>query len=383
MTTKYTKTTFVFGPGFGARLRELRKRRKLSLRQLALLMDRHQPGSFNLLAKLERGDVKYPSLAVVADYLRACRAGFRDLLPMLDEYTSQPPVLRAKGDEAVADLLKTLPGPEQRAMLEWEKATVRARELPPEGVPAKRKPKVDTQEQRINRLVWSFIHANWGEVREQKLYEALLKLKDTLPPRQRGRACAIGRRFFDVLTRDYANPRRRSTALALAERRAGNAGFDAATVATLLQAATDAHDELKRTGRLEWEPTPDQIVAARGHAPAANKAENRLAEEEVQPSVLYQMSIGLVRNMVSSAVNRRLEELRLDFQTRNPYRQWARNLVDIAIEHGTDSPEWRAETDRAAPRLHDPALAREVASSAAATFEVWKSRIPPKPRPLA
>jgi transcriptional regulator with XRE-family HTH domain len=375
----YSKVAFTFGPGFGARLRELRKRQGLTLRQLALLMDRHQPSSFNLLARLERGEVKYPSFAVVIDYLRACRAGFRDLLPMLDEYTSQPPVLRAKGNKAVADLLKSLPGPEQRAMLKWEKAIVRARELPPVAAPAKRKPKVETQEQRVIRLVWSFIHANWGEVREQKLYEALLKLKGTLRQRQRGRACAIGRRFFDVLTQDYANPKRRSTALALAERRAGDSGFDADTVTTLLQAATDAHDELERTGRLEWEPTPDQIVAARGHAPAVTKAEIRLAKEEVQPSTLYAMNVGLVRSMVSNTVNRRLEELRLDFQTRNPYLRWTRNLVAIAVDHGTDSPEWRAEIDRAAPKLHDPQLAREIATLAATTFEVWKIRIPPKP----
>jgi len=75
---KYTKTTFVFTPEFGARLRLLRKRRSLSLRDLALLMDRRQPGSFNLLAKLERGDLKHPSVNLVADFLRACGAKVKD-----------------------------------------------------------------------------------------------------------------------------------------------------------------------------------------------------------------------------------------------------------------------------------------------------------------
>ena len=54
-------------------------------------------------------------------------------------------------------------------------------------------------------------------------------------------------------------------------------------------------------------------------------------------------------------------------------------LVEIAFKHGTDSPEWRAEVDDAAPRLHDESLARAVAALAAETFERWKVKLAPKP----
>jgi hypothetical protein len=37
----FSKSTFVFGPEPGARLRALRRRRGLSLRDLAALIDRH------------------------------------------------------------------------------------------------------------------------------------------------------------------------------------------------------------------------------------------------------------------------------------------------------------------------------------------------------
>jgi hypothetical protein len=50
----HSKTTFTFGPELRARLRQLRKRRGLTLRDLALLMDRRGPGSRTQLAKLER-----------------------------------------------------------------------------------------------------------------------------------------------------------------------------------------------------------------------------------------------------------------------------------------------------------------------------------------
>jgi len=181
----YSRTTFVFTREFGARLRELRRRRNLSLRDLALLMDRHGSGSYNLLGRLERGEVKGPSFGLVADFLRACGAGFEDLGDLLKAYTAQKPVLKLKGDTAVAALLKSLPGPEQRAMLRWEKASARAREAQAAAEPRKKKPRVETPRQRVFRVVWAFIHANWNEILEQKLYEALLKLGPLVPGSRR------------------------------------------------------------------------------------------------------------------------------------------------------------------------------------------------------
>jgi len=182
---KYSRTTFVFTPELGARLRQLRKRRGLSLRDLAVLMDRRQPGSVNPLTRLERGKVMHPSFNLVADYLRACGAGFEDLLDLLRPYTSQPPVPRQQGDVRVAELLKSLPRAEQRAMLRWERATTEQQEQRAAAEPERKKPRVETGRQRVFRVIWSFIHANWNEVFEQKLFEAMLELKDEVPRSQR------------------------------------------------------------------------------------------------------------------------------------------------------------------------------------------------------
>ncbi|HDQ99652.1 MAG TPA: hypothetical protein ENN51_05130 [candidate division WOR-3 bacterium] len=58
--------------------------------------------SFNLhLSRLENGKLSQPSLRLVADYLRACRASFNDILVPLAQYTSLPP-LREKPDREVA-----------------------------------------------------------------------------------------------------------------------------------------------------------------------------------------------------------------------------------------------------------------------------------------
>ncbi len=377
---RYTKTTFVFTPEFGARLRQLRTRRSLSLRDLASLMDRHQPGSFNLLAKLERGELKHPSINLIVDYLRACGAGFEDLLDLLKPHTSQPPVLKQKGDAAVAELLKSLPKAEQRAMLRWEKATTEKREEKTAVQPEKKKPRAETVQQRVFRVVWSFIHANWNEVFEQKLYEAMLKLRNEVPRSERKHACSYGRRFFGILTRYYRHEARRKSALERVERSAKQHGFSDRVVAILRDAADRAQRELLVSGRLDWAPTQEEIVKNRGHAPKVEKAETRLEMDELTPAVDHNKALSLIRSMAVQTVAARLDELRLaHHQGKEYYYYWIDRLIPIADEHGTDSPEWRAEVEATVPKLHDPKVAREVAVMIADIFNRWKVKLPPKP----
>jgi hypothetical protein len=42
-------------------------------------------------------------------------------------------------------------------------------------------------------------------------------------------------------------------------------------------------------------------------------------------------------------------------------------------------PEWLAEVDATAPKLHDEAIARKAAALVAKTFDLWKAKLPPKP----
>jgi hypothetical protein len=58
-----------------------------------------EPSFYSHLSRLEHGRFKYPSLVLVADFLRACRASFSDLLPVLDTYTDKPPVRETRARE--------------------------------------------------------------------------------------------------------------------------------------------------------------------------------------------------------------------------------------------------------------------------------------------
>jgi transcriptional regulator with XRE-family HTH domain len=70
--------TFVLTPELGERLRGLRLKAGLTQMELTRAMGRVGKKAGNLVGRIERGDGRYPSLGLVADSLRGCRAGFRD-----------------------------------------------------------------------------------------------------------------------------------------------------------------------------------------------------------------------------------------------------------------------------------------------------------------
>ena len=377
---KYTRTTFAFTPELGAKLRALRRQRSQSMKGLAALMGRESPGAFNHLAKLERGELKQPSVGLVLDYLRACGAKPQDVTALFGPYLSLSPVPRTKGDVAVRKLLEVLPEREQRQMLAWDKGTTKAYEEHAADQIDKKKPRVEAAQQRVFRIVWSFVHANWSEVLEQKLYETMLKLKDDVPKSERRFACETSRRFFGILTRYYASGARRQGALDRIERRAAEQGFSEETIAALLDAATQSCNQLLLSGRLDWEPTQEEIIRRHGQAPRILKTEARLDIEEAKPVSDQNKAQGLIRAMVQIAVNEKLEEQKLDFYfVKRHYLGWVGRLLDIAFEHGTGSPEWQAEVDATAPKLHDETFARAMATLAAETYERWKVKLQPKP----
>ena len=83
----------------------------------------------------------------------------------------------------------------------------------------------------------------------------------------------------------------------------------------------------------------------------------------------------------TTLVSAKLDEQKLDHHfVKRYYHDWIDRLLPIALEHGTGSPEWQAEVDATAPRLHDETFARATASLAAQTFEKWKVKLPPKPQ---
>ena len=123
---KHIVTTFRFPAELGARLRELRGQAGLNLEELAHRMGR-RPGYHNHLARLEAGRLRFPTLALVADYLRACEASVADIAPFLNRYTFLPPVREDAGRRRVIEKLTTLPGRVAISLDAYDVKTARAR----------------------------------------------------------------------------------------------------------------------------------------------------------------------------------------------------------------------------------------------------------------
>ena len=158
-----SKETFKFTPELGERLRQLRLRAEVTQQELAVLMGRQGKGNHRLVGMLERGKVPYPSLGFVADYLRACRASFTDILDLLNAYTMQPTVLEQRGYKRVRSLAKKLSWSVAGAVEKYDRHVVRAK-LTTEPV-RKRLARVrayargQEAQRQLNRLVESEITA--------------------------------------------------------------------------------------------------------------------------------------------------------------------------------------------------------------------------------
>jgi transcriptional regulator with XRE-family HTH domain len=127
----------------GLRLRSLRKRASLTQAELAQLAGgRLEQG---LVSRLESGLHANPSLTLVADYLRACRASFSEIADLLDEYTSQPRPVEKEGREAVARVTEALPEKIGNQALAYDIKTTVARRF--EGKPPL------SSEERVKRVV--------------------------------------------------------------------------------------------------------------------------------------------------------------------------------------------------------------------------------------
>jgi len=106
---KRSQDTFVFTREFGLRLRDLRLKAGLTQLELARAMGRAGKSAGNLVSRLERGDERYPSFGLVADFLRGCRAGFRHILDILDLYTELPTMQQKVFGRALAKVAASVP----------------------------------------------------------------------------------------------------------------------------------------------------------------------------------------------------------------------------------------------------------------------------------
>jgi transcriptional regulator with XRE-family HTH domain len=110
----------------GKRLKSLRERAGLRQAELARLAGKDWDQA--LVSRLETAEHSNPTLGLVADYLRACRASFADIADLLDAYTSQPRPVEQRGRQGVTRVTEALPAKIGDQALKYDIKTTVARQ---------------------------------------------------------------------------------------------------------------------------------------------------------------------------------------------------------------------------------------------------------------
>ena len=341
--------TFRFPLALGRRLKRLRKRAGLSQQALAWAMGRLGRNGGSLVSRLERGMTKYPTLALVADYLRACGASFADVADILNSYTSQGPVRYINAQKAIAVYTAPLPPAEQRKVEKYvHRKSIRVQKRDRSKLKPVRQ-ELDTP-QRV-MMVRRMYGRRWR--RQQLEVRMLAVLKDekyAVPREVREDLCRHGRKVFDILQKDKADHDQCERRILKARERLKLAEPLLQAAVAMEFAAREVYDRLAESGRLDWMPP------ARDLGPDASKlkvfnvvrAERKLAAEE-QARVRQRGSRrGVGRIGTWLAVNNKLQEEGMQEKPRARYAAWAYGVFDIVQKTGPGEERDRLLAETAA-----------------------------------
>ncbi len=315
---------FRFTPDLGKRLRDLRERAGLKQAEVAFRMGRR---SSNIVSRLELGKPKFPTLGLIADYLAACDASFKDVADLLDR-----------------------PGAER----------------------PKRKPKPKTLEQRIELIKRQAAPLGRQRALEDWLYSVVKS--EGMPRRfvERKKLIVSGRRIFRLMEQTRRGIETEKKALI-------SFGISA-EVADDLEAAMQAClENLAESGDLDRDTTVDAVSIAEGRArlPRIKKADERLEEE------LY-IRLKNWRQMRYYTTERIKEEIREPLKQQGcdppgPYLAIVPDFFQIAEETALDSEERKARTEARIAQVNDKDGVRKMAAMVYDLYEKYKVNIPARP----
>ncbi|MEO0081381.1 MAG: helix-turn-helix transcriptional regulator [candidate division WOR-3 bacterium] len=383
---KRVRTTLAFPKELGERLRGIRKKAGLTQTELATLMGRNGTGAHNQISRLERGIQPFPSLALIADYLRACRARFADLLDILDSYTSQPVVSDAETEAALTRLTQQLPSDASSAVIKYEKKTTNRQAMPTVG----KRPVLLSPAQRVLRMQKMFARQYHSEVLEASLHRALVGLGKAVPLSLQRVTCDYGRKVFAALVRGRklvpqcrTELPRRGVAAAIQTKlnriraKARKHGVTEKALEAMASAAQQAYDQLNRERRLDWIPSPQEIAALGIRPFKVTKAETRMELAAARADGDYWKQREFIKVLIALKVDKKLDKLHLDSDVRRNVWLWVGTLFDVLADRGKEAAARLAKVGMR--RVKDKVLTRDIADKVFELFERYEQKLKPRP----
>jgi len=335
----------------GRRLREIRKAAGLSLRSVSRRMAPKGKGYQNVLLWLEQGRYASPSIVLIADFLRACRAKFADIADLLEEYVGRIPKSEMAARQLVAEATEAAPEGLKQEIREMDKRRAEAAgasaSAPEPGKP-KRVRKVLSPQERVEQAR-RMIARRWRRVQlEEALYQAIRTPEaGNLTAEHLAALCDLGRRRFQILARTRGRPRTRQKQLEKEAKRIGGLKLPENWPPAIGDVVDSLFAEMERTGALDRLPSADDFGPAfKGlKLKPVLGAEKRLREEQRERLRRRGQQQAAAQAMVIAALDPELQFARMTNRERHWHLELLREMFDLSLRYDSD-PEERDRRSR-------------------------------------
>jgi transcriptional regulator with XRE-family HTH domain len=341
----------------GPRLRELRHRAGLRQSDVARLVSGRWDQT--MVSRLETGDMENPTLGLVADYLRVCRAGFEDITDILKQYTSKPLPVEDRGRREVERAVRNLPDRLAMPASRYDAKTSVDRRL--------RRSLPLTPQERVKRAMGLALAAARAE-RLKTLLDGMMGALDT-PATMVGRrnVTLFGQKVWGMLRRTrLSSPSKRLRRLACI---IGDAVAGHSLTVEDAHAIVDAVVELFYRMEKSGEFGPPAAPAPRVRRPRPKDPELAAREAAMTTREAF---IEEAHGRAYIIVEREMSEEKARWR----YSHWLRDLCSDAYETLPGSPEREALIEKALEQREDKEKARYLVGLMFAKLDYLLKRQP-------
>jgi transcriptional regulator with XRE-family HTH domain len=379
--------TFVFTAELGDRLRDLRLRAGLTQLELARAMGRAGKNAGNLVSRLERGDERYPSFGLVADFLRGCRARFRDLSDILDLYTDLP-TTQQQVYAVVLEKAASAVLPKWRAQV---RSYDRQFDLPRTEVPAKVERAMPDRLKRLERARRNIAAARrrffYGQFLSRAVNETGLEpvMSVTVPMFNHGLE------LFRILSRTRkARPGKREKLLAEARTSFEQASrFPPEAIQKLEDGVRRQYAQMEMSGDIDWLPALglDEYEASLLKPARKRTLRQEQHDDYVRKFNEYDAARKAAVEQVWAELQPMLDSAGVPTERRTVYRRLVGVCFTAATGFEPGSAGERAQVDEYILNPQwiglglDTALAQKLAGVMLVRFRELAKSFPPDPRP--
>jgi transcriptional regulator with XRE-family HTH domain len=356
----------------GKRLRECRLKAGLTQQKLATAMGRQGKGSHHVAGRLERGEVPNPGVGLLADYLRACRASFVDILDVLERYTARPTVIEVETQQALAKVREFLPAKIDRAVERLDRGIERRR--------ASREEPAPTPEARVRRARNFGLSQVWAR-RVRRKVVSIIELKRLIPGslnEEHLQSYAAG--VWRVLnkTRGKRGTKRPAMLEEVLQPYRGEGGPDPGHLEAVREGVLRFFQEAEMAGGLDAVPQlePGEAQPGHGFQPKPDTRAERDAWDKARQELVGQLWQEILKRPELSGVQPQRIAL---------WQSLVRQLCSIVDHAAPESAECRRQVEALATDEHyarhgrDPVLVRRLAEIVIPRWEELRRTLGPHP----